>query len=119
MLLLSVNRAGSGFSFLRGKRRKKSNGGIIEFLNRECVSVGSHLIGNLTFQLFICLEYVSGSQRAAHSPSFKFCLIILLVKMGNVCGGAIGHALVLFIEWSRWGAFIGRQREVKPLSHCL
>lgn len=31
-----------------------------------------HLIGNLTFDLFISLEYVSGSQRVAHSSLSVF-----------------------------------------------
>lgn len=41
---------------------------------------GCHLIGNLTFGLFICLEYVSGSQRVTHSSFFHVFINLFIFK---------------------------------------
>lgn len=42
---------------------------------------GCHLIRNLTFELFMYLEYVSGSQRLAHSFSLLDFYVIFNLEM--------------------------------------
>lgn len=59
---------------------------------------GCHLIGNLTFDLFMCLEYVSGSQRVTHSSFFHVFinLFIFLKKLYNIVG--IGEMYVQMLS---------------------